>query len=549
MQTPTPSENENSKNISLSKNKLVLLIVAMVLVLCVCIAAVVVVIHTVRNDNPTEPTTETIDTSALAEAAKNTVAITIGDHQINAVELNYYYMEVVNSFCNSYSYYLSYILDVSKPLNEQYFDEANGITWADYFLTMAEDNMKSTYMLCDMATVAGFQLPESATEQMEQMRTAIEAYASSNNYTDADEYVAAIFGYGAELDSYLAYYEKAMLADAYYSNYAESLEYSDDQLREYEKDKAHQYNTYSYATYYLAASKFLTGGTEDSDGKITYTDEQQAAAITAAGEAANALSGSNCQDLEAFNALILGMDVNAGLDSVSISEKTDVFYDNIDTTFQEWVISADLTYGDVGVFAKVTTTGTGDSAVETTEGYYIVWFGGVNDNDFAMKDVRHLLVLFKNEDGKTYSDGITTFTDEQKATAMTGAQELLDSWLAGDATEESFAALATEKTEDAGSKDNGGLYTNIYPGQMVETFEDWCYDATRAAGDYGIVETVYGYHIMYFVRNTEQTYRDYMVSYDLRSADLSQWHDDLVASAELVEVCLDYCELDMVLYG
>ena len=45
----------------------------------------------------------------------------------------------------------------------------------------------------------------------------------------------------------------------------------------------------------------------------------------------------------------------------------------------------------------------------------------------------------------------------------------------------------------------GGLYTDIYEGQMVEEFENWCFDTSRQYGDTGLVRTTYGYHIMYFV--------------------------------------------------
>ena len=69
----------------------------------------------------------------------------------------------------------------------------------------------------------------------------------------------------------------------------------------------------------------------------------------------------------------------------------------------------------------------------------------------------------------------------------------------GDKTEESFAALATEKTEDTGSQSTGGLYERVYKGQMVKAFENWCFDAARKAGDTGIVESDYGYHVMYFI--------------------------------------------------
>ena len=33
---------------------------------------------------------------------------------------------------------------------------------------------------------------------------------------------------------------------------------------------------------------------------------------------------------------------------------------------------------------------------------------------------------------------------------------------------------------------------------MVTNFNDWCFDPSRQVGDYGIVETEFGYHIMYY---------------------------------------------------
>ena len=41
---------------------------------------------------------------------------------------------------------------------------------------------------------------------------------------------------------------------------------------------------------------------------------------------------------------------------------------------------------------------------------------------------------------------------------------------------------------------------------MVQTFNDWCFDESRQPGDSGIVETDYGYHIMYFSGRCEHAY-------------------------------------------
>ena len=68
-----------------------------------------------------------------------------------------------------------------------------------------------------------------------------------------------------------------------------------------------------------------------------------------------------------------------------------------------------------------------------------------------------------------------------------------------DGTEDGFAALANENSKDGGSNTSGGLYEDVAKGSMVAAFQDWCYEDGRQPGDTGIVQSNYGYHIMYFV--------------------------------------------------
>ena len=126
--------------------------------------------------------------------------------------------------------------------------------------------------------------------------------------------------------------------------------------------------------------------------------------------------------------------------------------------------------------------------------------GVTRDGKFV--DVRHILV--KVAGGTTAEDGSVTYSDQEWKTCEEAAQAILDAWLAGDKTEESFAALAAEKTEDPGSQATGGLYEQVYEGQMVPEFNDWCFDASRQHGDYGLVKTTYGYHVMFFVGSEPQ---------------------------------------------
>lgn len=128
---------------------------------------------------------------------------------------------------------------------------------------------------------------------------------------------------------------------------------------------------------------------------------------------------------------------------------------------------------------------------------------GVNREDKYV-DVRHILVM--PQGGTTGEDGSTTYSDAEWEACRQQAQEILDQWLAGEKTQESFADLANEKTQDGNDANydgipDGGLYTQVVKGQMVEPFENWCFAAERVPGDYGLVQTVYGYHVMYFVQS------------------------------------------------
>ena len=146
---------------------------------------------------------------------------------------------------------------------------------------------------------------------------------------------------------------------------------------------------------------------------------------------------------------------------------------------------------------------TGDAALETYFQEHEAEFAenGVTKEDKYI-DVRHILII--PEGGTTDENGVTTYSEEEWAAAEVRAQEILDLYLAGDKTEESFGELANEHTADGNDANydgvpDGGLYTDVYKGQMVPEFEAWCFDEARAAGDTGLVKTTYGWHIMYFV--------------------------------------------------
>lgn len=167
------------------------------------------------------------------------------------------------------------------------------------------------------------------------------------------------------------------------------------------------------------------------------------------------------------------------------------------------------------------------------------------DKTTSSVDVRHILIL---PEGATV-ETVTTeeFSDEAWAAGEQKAQEILDQWLSGDKTEDSFATLANENSADTGSNTNGGLYENVYPGQMVSAFNNWCFDENRKAGDTGIVETSYGYHVMYFVGQSDETYREYLIKNDLTSEDYTNWYNALVDALNMTVGDTSYIRTNLVM--
>lgn len=124
---------------------------------------------------------------------------------------------------------------------------------------------------------------------------------------------------------------------------------------------------------------------------------------------------------------------------------------------------------------------------------------GVTKDSGLLTSVRHILV--RVEGGKTNEDGETVYSDEEWAAAKKEALALLDEWKAGKMTEDSFAALANKKSDDAQS---GGLFVGINKSsQYPKNWLDWALHKDRTPGETGLVKTEAGYHVMYYVNSEE----------------------------------------------
>ena len=509
-----------------------------VMALCLCIVVTTVLSNPVKN-----------------VLYKNNVAVTVGDHEVSSVELNYFFIDTVNDYINQFGEYASYLLDTTTPLNKQVIDKETGETLADSLLKAAESTLKRTYALYDLAMEKGFKLDEEDEKTIDTLVTNMEFYAMYYGYGDVKSYLQGIYGNGSEVESYKEYQRINLIADRYYAEYAETLDYNDEQIREYEagkhgegenaKDRFHNFSSVTYSYYYVACNKW-TPEKDDKGNKIEYTADQLKEAREKAKAAAEALAAGKFEDLAAFDKAIGEMEINKDEKTKPTASR---FEDQLvpqvsHNDVREWLISKDLKEGDLTVIEN--STGEGDK--KEVKGYYVVRFGSLDENRFNLKDVRHILIKF--EGGKYNSTtGQTTFTDAEKKAALEKAEKIYNEWVKSGASEEDFKDLVEEHSGDTASVEDGGLYENVFPGQMVEKFEDFCYDENRKPGDHGIVESTYGYHIMFFVGDSDVTYRDFMIKAELRADELEEWLDDLVEKLDYELVSKKHVEMDMRLGG
>ncbi len=388
--------------------------------------------------------------------ASRATAAKVGGHDLTPATVNYYYRQAYNN-TSQYAQYFG--LDTSKSLANQYLDEEKTQSWADYLLDTGLNSAAEAYAIYDRAIAEGFKLSEEQMQEIDESVAMISAYAPLNGFKDADAYIAAMYGSGCNEKNFREFMEVNGVAQAYLSDYYNSLTYSDSEIdAEYEANK-NEYDTVSYRMISVAPDMFE--GNENLADKV----KELADTILAASDSEEGFIKACAEEVPDA--------VKEEYADESATLFADASYSAISDTYADWLFDESRQSGDVEVFEEI-------------DARYVVFFVERNDHDMLLPNVRH--ILFKVDD---VSDAAAMAEAKEKAEAI------LEQFNVGDKSEESFAALAKENSDDT-SAENGGLIENIYPNQMVANFSAWCFDESRQVGDTDIVETEYGYHVMYF---------------------------------------------------
>lgn len=407
-------------------------------------------------------------------------AAEVNDTKYTVAEYNWLYTtsyyEIYNNLYQQYGSYASLFLDTSKSLKKQNVSEDQ--TWADYVKDYTDKTLVTLTALYDEAKANNYVLPDSYTDSMTQELANMTASAEQNGVT-LDYLIATNYGRGVNRKVYEEMYLRYSYAFAYGDSVNDGFEITSEEIdARYNEDK----NAYDKVTY-----KYYLVTKESSED---VTDEQAMADAKERAEAALA-----AEDTEAYVSSEFG---------TAMSEAKYSSYSGVNSAFADWLFEDSRQEGDKGVF-------------EGTSGYYVVIFERKEDLHYNMVSVRHILV--KPED---------TTSDDSWNEAYEKAEEYLNTAESLGGSAENFGYVAMAYSEDSGSQASGGLYSKIEKGQMVQEFEDWCFDPERKEGDTGIIKTQYGWHVMYFV-STDEEYYTYAIDSDIRSEEYSGYLEGIEA--------------------
>lgn len=443
-------------------------------------------------------------------------AIAVNDRNFTPAEVAYYYYSNRNMYAN-YG-----LIDGSQSDKETVYDEESGKTYYDFFLDSAKSSLTTIAAELDAAEAEGMTLNEESVQSVEDTIQQVKDEASTYGYP-YEAYLKAAYGKYMTPSAFKTCLEHAALASQYATAHQDSLTYDEAALEEYYNESKKSLDTFVYRSLYFDGAAATV--TDEEGNTVEATEEQTQAAMDEAKAKADAMLA----ELNAggdFDTLAQAAVEEAGEGVMTYAGEQTTVGNSLSGVTATWLQDVNRTAGEYGV-------------AESDSGYYVLQFVERYRDETPTVDVRHILIKAETTDtDETDESGNPIPTEEAMNAAKEEAQKLLDEFNAGDKTEDAFAALAEANSDDPGSSSNGGLYTNVRKGAMVESFDSWIFDESRQAGDTGLVENTnsgqQGWHVMYYV-GQNVPYWQVTATSSLKSADMSDWLEQLQEGYEATE--------------
>ena len=408
---------------------------------------------------------------------RSATAVTVGNDSYSAADASFYYYEsYLNTYNTVISQYGSYGpnligLDSSKSLKDQkvYGSTAEDAqSWDEYFKEQAAETMRFVTAAKAEAAAEGYAMTAEddvyVTERIDEMKS-----LAKTNGVSYGKYLQFVYGNMMTTKCFEKNLNDYALATSFAGAYTDALEFTEADVQAVYEGNTNAYDSVSYIRVQIDA----TPDYDENNKAIEYSEDEQKDGFKKSQAAGKAL-------LEVYNN---GGDLEEACkeyDFVNYYTNGNVLFS--DTDYVTWAFEEGRKAGDAKLFED-----------EATGRCNLLVFRDRYLDTRKTVDVRHILVT---TDSIVNTDGSTP-TDEQ---VKAKAEEIYAEWNNG--TEEEFAALARKYSQDANAA-LGGIYEAVTEGYMVDTYNDWIFDESRKSGDSGLVETNYGWHVMYFIGDNQ----------------------------------------------
>ena len=406
---------------------------------------------------------------------RNNIVASSENFRINNAMMTYFVKSSYVSMQMQYGEYFTMFtgIDPAKSLKKQYIDEEKKTSWFQNIVDTTKTYVTEVLLLNEAAKLDGVTLTEAEIANIDEDIKDIDPYFTQNGVSLQDIKDVRIL-----IDT----------AQKYESEVKAQIEISDNEINNYYDENENTYRTVGYKTY-----------------SINYADGQAETVVPYTQEVANEKTEElkNASSSEDFDTLVTTMvkeqnpemsdeDVKSRVEGTLVANGA---Y-NEDDEFLKWAFGDERVAGESYVIK--------DEETKVNKIYYLL--NPAERNEDETVDFRH--ILFASEE---YNSSVVL---KEKA------QEILDMYNK-DASVENFSSLASENTDDVGSRTTGGLYTGVAQGQMVPEIDEWIFDSERKVGDVELIETDYGTHIVYFDGEGKEVWQETVII-DMKNADFDE---------------------------
>lgn len=452
---------------------------------------------------------------------RSAAAITINGTKFTAADMQYYYnMQYQNAatYAQTYAAYgLDFGFDYTADPADQIYDQTTGQTWEEFLMESAKDSAAYYVAVSDAANKAGHTLSEEALATKQSVLSNLET-AWVGNATSRDAFIRASYGSYMTYDRLVELLDMELLAADYAAAVSDAADYTDEDYNTYYAENADTLDTFTITQFVVQAKEPTAAEGQE------LTDQEKLSGLEADKAAKKAIAKDILAKLEAgADAEALAEEYADDLYSSSVSA-TRLGSSLSSTSYADWALEDGRKVGDTTI---------SEYQGSTVYNYYVVRYEGRELDNSKTADVRHMLIAAEKD------DSVSVPNDEQFAAAEAKAQEILDGWKKGEATEDAFAALATEHSADTSSAAEGGLIAGVKStDSYIQEFKDWALDPSRKPGDAGLVKNtgsaVMGWHVMYYVGDG-MPYWKQLADTALRNADYAAWEAEVTQGYEAVE--------------